>query len=430
MTAHAAEPFSPVFTRENGRLRCEQVELAAIADAVGTPVYVYSRSAIVERFRALRSAFATIDPQIAYSVKSNSTLAVLDLLRREGSGFDVVSDGELMRALRVGANPKSIVFAGVGKTDEEIRAGVEAGVLFLNLESEAERHVVERIAAASGKTIDALVRINPDVDAKTHKHITTGKKENKFGVDLATAGRMFATASATPHVRLRGLHFHIGSQITTIEPYLAALDRIAAITAQLRAAGSTIDALDIGGGFGIEYSGHGMNLAELGVALSPRLAALDCRIVLEPGRSIVGAAGALLTRVLFKKVGEERTFVIVDAGMTELMRPALYDAWHAVEPVALDGFRSALEIVDIVGPICESTDVLARDRALPPLSRGDLLSIQQAGAYGFVMASNYNSRPRPPEVLVDHSEFAVVRDRETFDDLLRGERTVAPRASE
>lgn len=422
MSPQATDPFTPVFARENGRLCCESVELATIARAIGTPVYVYSRLAIVERFRALREAFAPVSPLVAYSVKSNSTLAVLDLLRREGCGFDVVSDGELFRAMRAGADPKSIVFAGVGKTDEELRAAIESGVLFLNLESDAERHVAEKIAAASGKTIDALVRINPDVDAHTHKHITTGKKENKFGVDLDTAARMFARASETPHVRLRGLHCHIGSQITTIEPYLAALDRIATFVATLRASGSTIDALDFGGGFGIEYSAGGLDLAALGAVLAPRLAALECRIVLEPGRSIVGAAGALVTRVLYKKIGRDRTFVIVDAGMTELMRPALYDAWHAVEPVTLDGFRSALEIVDIVGPICESTDVLARDRALPPLARGDLLSIQQAGAYGFVMASNYNSRPRPPEVLVDGEHWNVVRDRETFDDLLRGER--------
>jgi diaminopimelate decarboxylase len=422
MAPAPADPFVPVFVRDNGRLCCESVDLGVIADAVGTPVYVYSRRAIVERYRALRDAFAAVDPLICYSVKSNSTLAVLDLLRREGSGFDVVSDGELFRALRAGADPNTIVFAGVGKTDEELRAAIAAGVRYLNIESEEELRVADGIARELGRTIDALVRVNPDVDAHTHKHITTGKRENKFGVDLAAARRMCASGAKTPHVRLRGLHCHIGSQITSVEPYLAALGRIAELVAELRGAGATIDALDFGGGFGIEYQGRGLDVAALGRALVPKLLALECRIVLEPGRSIVGAAGALLTRVIYKKRGEERTFVIVDAGMTDLMRPALYDAWHGVEPVALAGFRSALEIVDIVGPICESTDVLARERALPPLARGDLLAILQAGAYGFVMASNYNTRPRPAEVLCDGERWTVIRDRERLDDLLRGER--------
>jgi diaminopimelate decarboxylase len=411
------------FPRQHGRLFCEGVDLEALVSEVGTPCYVYSAASIRDRYRALRDAFAPLDPAICFSVKSNSNLAVLDLLRREGAWFDVVSDGELHRTHRIGVDPARVVFAGVGKTDAELRAAIEAGVGYLNVESVEEFEAVERVAAASGRSARVLLRINPDVDAGTHRHITTGREENKFGIGFAEAAALLAARDRFPHVAPRGLHCHIGSQITSVEPYAAALARIAEFVTAQRSAGVPREALavlDFGGGFGIEYREAGIDLVAVARAIEAPLRALEMKLLLEPGRFVVGAAGALLARVLYRKGAANRRFVIVDAGMTELLRPALYDAWHPVEVVAPR--RSApLETIDLVGPICESSDVLARGRELPRLEQGDLVAILKAGAYGFAMASNYNSRPRPPEVLVDGDAFRVVRARESLDDLLRGE---------
>ncbi|MCX7805640.1 MAG: diaminopimelate decarboxylase [Planctomycetota bacterium] len=417
------------FSYSDGGLRVEGVPAEAIAEAVGTPVYVYSARTVREHYRKLDAAFSELPRIICFSIKSNSCLALLKILADEGAGFDVVSGGELFRAMRVGADPKKIVFAGVGKSDEEIEVALKAGILMFNVESEEELENINRIAGRIGTTAPVALRLNPDVDPHTHGYISTGKIENKFGLDLERAGALVAAAGRFGNVRITGVHVHIGSQITEVEPYAEALDRVGDFLRRNRSARAPMEYLDAGGGFGIFYRGGEAQPAEaFAHVMVPRIKPLGCTLILEPGRFIVGNAGVLLTRVRYVKTSPAKRFIIVDAGMNDLIRPSLYGAFHEVWPAkagelppsrggpvaAAPGYGRA----DVVGPICESGDFLAKDRPMPEVKRGDLLCVFSAGAYGFTMSSNYNSRPRAPEVLVDGDRFRVVRRRETYEDLV------------
>lgn len=407
-------------------LFCEDVSLAEVAEAAGTPAYVYSRRTITDHYHRLAEAFAWADPMICYSVKACANLAVLKIFVGLGSGFDVVSGGEIRRVLKAGGDAGRIVFAGVGKTDAEIEHAIDVGVRLFTVESEPELEAIESIAARSGTRVRAALRVNPDVDPDTHTYITTGSRENKFGMDLERAGNVLARRGDFPHVDFVGVHAHIGSQITSVDPYVTALARITRFIRKQEAAGLRIETIDIGGGFGIFYKlGEALTAKEFSSAIRPVVEPLGKKIVMEPGRFIMGNAGILLTRVIFVKESGDKRFVIVDAGMNDLIRPALYQAEHRVWPIRPpfppdDAERvSALKAADIVGPVCESADFLALERPFPQVHRGDILAIFSAGAYGMTMSSNYNSRPRAPEVLVEGKDFRVVRRRETFEDLTR-----------
>jgi len=409
------------FAYRDGAMYCEDVPVARIAQNVGTPFYVYSRATLVRHFHVLDDAFAPVPHLTAFAVKACSNLAVLSLLAREGSGADIVSGGELYRALKAGMPPERIVFAGVGKTEAEIGEALDAGILLFSVESRAELHLINEVAGARKKRARVALRVNPDVDPETHPYIATGLRESKFGFPAAGAVDVFKAADALPNVQVVGVHQHIGSQITRIPPFVDALGRAADLVRDLRAAGLTITHLDIGGGIGIPYDERlPPTPAEVAEAITPTLKALDVTVITEPGRVIAGNAGALVTRVLRLKEQGEKGFVVVDAAMNDLLRPSLYDAYHEIRPVVE---RPADAIVaDVVGPICESGDFLAKARKMARPEAGDLLAVMSAGAYGFAMSSNYNSRPRVAEVLVDGDRFDVVRERETYDDLVRGER--------
>ncbi|RIK71526.1 MAG: diaminopimelate decarboxylase [Planctomycetota bacterium] len=427
------------FQYRDGALWCEQTPVARIAEAVGTPAFIYSAATLRDHYCRLAVGFAPLRPIICYSIKSCANLHVCRLLRELGAGFDVVSGGELARALEAGGDPAKIVFAGVGKTDDEIRAGIEAGIGWFNIESEAELENLSAISAKLGRSVRAALRVNPDVDPKTHRYTSTGKKETKFGVDLERARRVFETFGRDAHVRLTGIHLHIGSPVNDVSSYVSAVTKATRLIDVLRAAGFTLDMLDIGGGFGAHYRGSEAPDAQayakaIVPLVEPYVAQGGLQVVIEPGRSISGNAGILLSRVLYRKRGGEREFLIIDAGMTELIRPALYEAYHFMWPVApAAGFvpeprgesarADGMVLYDVVGPICESGDFLAKERRLPPMERGDLLAVFTAGAYGMVMASNYNSRGRPPEVLVEGDSWRVIRRRESYDDLVGLERS-------
>jgi diaminopimelate decarboxylase len=426
------------FHYRDRELYCEDVPAAELAGRFGTPLYVYSTAALVGRLQELHAAFAEVHPLVCYSVKACSNLGVLRLMAEHGSGFDVVSGGELQRVREAGGDPGKTVFAGVGKTDEEIAAALEAGVLMFNVESEAELEAIQRVAGTLRTTAPVALRVNPDVDPKTHRYISTGKKQSKFGMDidrsLALARTMAARPDAYRNVRLVGLHMHIGSQITTVEPYAGAVAKGVDLIEALRKLGHEIAWYNMGGGFGIAYRGtEARPIGEFARAMLPGLKASKCRLALEPGRSISGNSGILLSRVIYTKQSGDKRFLIQDAAMNDLIRPALYESFHRIWPVSVpaglpappDDFEAAIpgtEAWDVVGPVCESGDFLARDRALPPLGRGDLVAVFSAGAYGMVMASNYNTRPRAAEVLVDGAGARLVRRRETYDDLLGPER--------
>lgn len=414
--------MSEAFSRVGGRLHCEGVALERIADEVGTPVYVYSASALGAAYDAFDAAFAGVPHTLCYSIKANANLAVVRLLVRRGAGVDVTSGGELFRALRAGADPARIVYSGVGKSDREIDAALAAGVRMFNVESRAELRRIDARAAAAGRVAPVAFRVNPDVDPKTHPYISTGLRTSKFGIPITEAAAAYAEAKALDHVRVVGVDCHIGSQLVNVRPFGDALARVRELVLELRAAGHEIATIDVGGGLGVAYqpdqtppSAH-----EYAAVVRGALDGLGCELVLEPGRWLTAQAGALLTRVLYEKTNEEKRFVIVDGAMTDLIRPALYQAWQAIEPCGPP--REPSRKVDVVGPVCESGDFLAKDRELPALERGDLLAVRSAGAYGFVMSSNYNGRPRAAEVLVRGDRFAVVRERESYEDLVRGER--------
>lgn len=404
-------------------LHVESVAVEAIADAVGTPCYVYGHARLVDNVRRFEAAFAGVDHLTCYSVKANSTLAIVAAVTREGLGCDVVSGGELERALRAGADPTRIVFSGAGKTDDEIDAALRHGIRMLNAESRGELERIDRVATRRGVRAPVSVRINPDVDAKTHRYVTTGLRENKFGVDAAEALDVYAWASARPGLAIRGVDCHIGSNIRTLEPFAEAMRRMRAFIETLRARGIAIDHCDVGGGLGIPYDRTPLPSIEdyahtVIDALDP--AGLGVELLLEPGRILVGDIGLLVCTVLYVKRHGERTFVIVDGAMNDFMRPCLYEAHHEIVPITRRGAEPA--VVDVVGPVCETTDFFALDRAIELPRPGDRIAVLDVGAYGFGLASNFNSRPRAPEVLVRGREYIVVRRRESFDDLVRGER--------
>ena len=409
------------FHYRQGELFCDDLSLVSLAERFGTPAYVYSQSTILRNYARLRGTLARIPGMICYSVKANSHLRILSLLRQAGAGFDVVSGGELMRALRAGAAPDTIVFSGVGKTQDEIDAGLAAGIMMFNVESAGELAVIESRARALEKVGRVSIRVNPDVEADTHPYISTGQMIHKFGVPKDEAPELYRRAARSSHLKVQGVACHIGSQIKEVEPFWKALDEILAVARQLAAEGIAVEVLDLGGGYGISYGAEPpLDVELLARGLEERLRQASMRLVLEPGRALVGNAGALVTRVLYVKRNQQKNFVVVDAGMNDLMRPTLYGSYHQIVP-ARGGTADRLQ-ADIVGPLCESGDFFARDRDLPDVQPGDLLAILTVGAYGFVLSSNYNTRPRPAEVLVYGAEAELIRPRETVENLMAGER--------
>ncbi len=423
------------FRYRDGALFCEDVAVDTIAHEVGTPAYIYSKATFLHHYRQIRDAFAELKPTICYSIKSCGNINICRILAAEGCGFDVTSGGELFRALKAGGDPRKIIYAGVGKTDREITDAINARIAAFNLESEAEIENIDRIAGTLGRQAVGAIRINPNVDPKTHAKTTTGKKETKFGVDIERTERVFDQYRSLKNLRIAGVHIHIGSPIYQIQPYVDAAGKIIALIERLTEKGHRIEWFDVGGGFGVNYEepAQALPVSEHAKALVPLLRDKPYHIAFEPGRYIAGNAGILLTRVLYRKTGGEKKFVIVDAGMNDLIRPTLYESYHHIWPVKprpehlnpdrrKDFAIAGGEIVDVVGPICESGDYLAKARNLPPVVRGDLLAVFTAGAYGFAMSSNYNNRPRVPEVLVDGSKFHIIRRRETYEDLVAAER--------
>ncbi len=409
------------FHFRNGELYAEEVPVREIAKRVGTPFYLYSAATLKRHFQVFDQAFARIPHLVCYSVKANSNLAVLRLLAREGSGADIVSGGELYRALKAGIPPQKIVFSGVGKTAKEMREALRAGILMFNVESLGELRLLSKEARRLKTKAPVAIRVNPDVDPKTHPYISTGLKKNKFGLDVKTALEAYRLAQKDPHLDIVGIDCHIGSQLTQVSPFVEALRRIKAFVQRLEDEGIRPRYLDLGGGLGIVYGNEAPPPPEeYASALIQELGDLEVTLILEPGRVLVGNAGILVTKVLYFKETPAKKFLIVDAGMNDLLRPAFYQAYHEIVPVNQKERPEA--VVDVVGPICETGDFLAQDRRLPLVKPGELLAVMSAGAYGFVMASNYNSRPRPPEVLVHGDQFFVVRRRENYARLVAGER--------
>jgi diaminopimelate decarboxylase len=409
-------------------LHCDDLPLASLAERLGTPLYVYSASTIRERMRIFDRAFRKVPHTVCYSVKANSNLSILRLLARMGCGFDVVSGGELERVLRVSRGAaKKVVFSGVGKTSDEMRAALKVDILLFNVESEAELCALAESAARTKKKARIALRVNPDVPAETHPYISTGLHQHKFGIPIEEARALYVRASKMRPLEIAGVSVHIGSQITDVKPFAATMKRVAELTRALQADGCVIKYVDAGGGLGINYenqseSDFGERAASYAEALIRPLRGLNVHLLLEPGRCIVGPAGALLTRVLYKKTNGTKKFLVVDAAMNDLLRPSLYRAYHEIVSVdSFDSGRNKFETVDVVGPICETGDFFARDRELPGMQQGDLLALLDAGAYGMVLASNYNTRPRAAEVLVDGKSAKVIRRRETIADLVRGE---------
>ncbi len=419
--------YTPGFSYRHGALTCESVSLAGIAERAGTPAFVYSRAAFTAAYRELDRALGRLPHRICYAVKANSNLAVLKGFARLASSFDIVSGGELFRLRSIGVRGEQIVFSGVGKTREEIREGLRARILLFNVESEAELEVLASEAALVGWAAPAAIRVNPDIEAGGHPHIATGHHRHKFGIDWAEARRLYLRHRNSLWIEWRGISGHIGSQITSAAPFRRASARLAKYFAELRGEGIALRLLDIGGGIGIRYTKEKpLTFAEYARALPRTLGstmrAAGGELLVEPGRALTGNAGVLLTRVLYTKRSRGKTFVIVDAAMNDLIRPALYGAAHRITPVKQPAARVSVSRVDVVGPVCESGDFFLHDWPMPEVDAGDLLAIWSAGAYGFVESSNYNSRPRAAEVLVEGGRFRVVRRRETREDLLRGER--------
>ncbi|MDT7043013.1 diaminopimelate decarboxylase [Candidatus Nitronereus thalassa] len=409
------------FQYHQDSLSCEDIPLEQIAKEQGTPCYIYSHATLTRHFQAVDQAFASVPHIIAFAMKANSNLAVLRLMASLGSGADIVSGGELFRALKAGIPSNKIVFAGVGKDHKEIRYAIESDILFFNVESSAELQAINEVAKGMGKQARVALRVNPDIDPQTHPYISTGMKKSKFGIGADLALAEFERAAALPNIQVVGLHAHIGSQLTKISPFVDSLTKVLGLIQTLKDKGIPIQYLNIGGGLGITYSDEAPpQPKDLAEAITPLLKQSQCQIVMEPGRVIVGNAGILLTRVLFIKDTGTKKFAIVDAAMNDLIRPSLYEAHHDILPVLRIPNRQE-EVFDVVGPICESGDFLAQNRTMPLVKEGDLLAVMSAGAYAFTMASNYNSRPRVPEILVKGRESFVIRERESYDDLIRGE---------
>lgn len=413
-------PLDGTFHYQGGQLYGESVSLERIAQAAGTPCYVYSRRQLLDNFSAFDRAFETIPHHICYALKANANPAIAQLLAQAGAGADIVSGGELFLALHAGFSPRKIVFAGVGKTEEEITAALRTGILMLNVESLEELLAIGRVATRLGQRAPVAIRVNPNVDALTHRHITTGTAENKFGIPWEEALDVYRAAKRMSSVQVVGIHAHIGSQITSVRPYEVTLHRLLPLIEAVEGMGLTIQYLDLGGGLGIRYHRERpLPPSELARCVVPVARRRGFTLVFEPGRSLVGNAGVLLTRVLYHKPAGRKQFVIVDGGMTEMIRPALYEAYHAVVPVTRRRGAKAV-VAEVVGPVCESCDILARDRRLPLPAAGEFLAILTAGAYGYSMASQYNARRRPVEVLIDKDRWTVIRKRDSYEDLLHG----------
>ena len=411
------------FEYRQGELYCEDVPLSRIVKEVGTPCYVYSHRTLVRHFRAYDGAFTSIPHIVAFAMKANSNLAILRLMAKEGSGVDIVSGGELYRAMKAGVPASKIVFAGVGKSPDEIRDALKADILMFNVESPAELQAINDVAASMGVKARVALRINPDIDPKTHPYISTGLKKSKFGIAADRAIEEFKAAAALSHIEVVGVHKHIGSQLTEVTPFVEALKKVLGLVQTLKEQGINIRYINIGGGLGITYSDETPpQPKDLAEAISPLVRDLKCVLIMEPGRVIVGNAGVLITKVLYTKEGEAKRFLIVDAAMNDLIRPSLYGAYHDIRPLYEQTTHAPKKTVDVVGPVCESGDFLAKDRPMPEMKAGELMAVMSAGAYGFVMSSNYNSRPRVPEVLVSEGQIHVIRSRETYEDLVRGER--------
>jgi len=408
------------FEYKDQDLHCEGIPIAEIAKKVGTPFYLYSYNTLIRHFHVFDEAFKGIPHLVCYSAKANSNLALLRLFVNLGGGVDVVSGGELYRALKSGANPEKIVFSGVGKREDEIEYGLKAGILMFNVESSQELKKINEIAGRMGKKAPVAIRVNPDIDPKTHPYISTGLKQNKFGIDILRAPMAYRLASQSPNLKVIGIDCHIGSQLVEVEPVIEALRKLKGLVENLRKEGMEIRHLDLGGGLGITYEDEEPpHPVEYAANILDEIRGFGCTLVLEPGRVIVGNAGILVSKVLYTKENEEKRFIIVDAGMNDLVRPSYYGSYHQILPVKKE---SREEIVaDVVGPICESSDFLAKGRKIPRLHSGELVAVMSAGAYGFSMSTNYNSRPRIAEVLVRDEEMFVIRQREDYEDLIRGE---------
>jgi diaminopimelate decarboxylase len=408
------------FHYNQGHFFCEQVSVESMAERFGTPVYIYSQTAILDNFRRIDQGLCRVPHLLCYSVKANSNLRILALLREAGAGFDIVSGGELARALRVGAQAERIVFSGVGKTEGEVDAGLQAGILMFNVESAGELDLIESRARHLGRRAHISVRINPDVEAETHPYISTGQSIHKFGVPKDEVAALYRRAARSEHLRVRGVACHIGSQILEVEPFLRALDELLDVAWSLKADGIGVDYLDLGGGFGIRYAHEQpLDCDRLTQGLETRISSTPYRLIVEPGRAVVGDAGILVTRVLYVKRNQPKNFIVVDAGMSDLMRPSLYGSYHEIIPIRprpCERFHA-----DVVGPLCETGDFLAEDREMPDVRSAELLAILTTGAYGYVLASNYNTRPRPAEVLVHGDQVELVRRRESVQDLMAGE---------
>ncbi|MBI5006308.1 MAG: diaminopimelate decarboxylase [Nitrosomonadales bacterium] len=410
------------FNHQQDRLHAENVALEEIAQRFGTPCYVYSRAALTDGYRQFAEAFKSREHLICYAVKANSNLAILNLFARMGAGFDIVSGGELQRVLAAGGAAGKVVFSGVGKSESEMRQALEAEILCFNVESPSELDRLNEVAGSMGKVAPISLRVNPDVDARTHPYISTGLKQNKFGVAYTEAFELYRRAAAMPHLRITGMDCHIGSQLTETSPFIAAAEKVLALVDRLAAAGIVLEHLDLGGGLGIRYDDEmPPSIAEYAQALLGALKGRSEKIIVEPGRVLVGNAGILLTRIEYLKHGEEKNFAIVDAAMNDLMRPALYDAFHAIQPVRKSA--AASQLYEVVGPICETGDFLGHARQLG-VSAGDVLAVMSAGAYGMSMSSNYNTRPRAAEVMVDGAVTHLVRERETVRQLYASEKIV------
>jgi len=417
------------FNYKNGRLFVENVRVEEIAEAVGTPVYIYSKATFIDHLQKIQKAYSDLETLICYSVKACGNINILKFMAELDCGFDVVSGGELFRALQAGGKPSKIVFAGVGKTDVEILEALNVGIGYFNIESEAELENLIELTKQHGKQTKAALRVNPDVEYKTHAYIRTGQKETKFGVDIERAINIFEKYSGNKSVNLCAIHVHLGSGGKTIDPFVDAVKKILPLIDQLRSNGHTIEAVNLGGGYGADYESDTVpSAAEYAAGIVPLLKNKNLKLILEPGKSICANAGVLLARTVYTKRGGSKKFIIVDAGMNDLIRPSLYKAFHFIWPAKVDEQfippqrdknlqMDGTDVVDVVGPICEGSDFFAKDRALPPVKRGDLICVFTAGAYGFTMSSNYNARGRAAEVLVDGENFTVIRKRETYEDL-------------
>jgi diaminopimelate decarboxylase len=410
------------YSYQQHTLHCGRVSLADIAAQIGTPCYVYSAGDILERYRAYDEAFGDQPHQICYAVKANSNVSLLRLLAEAGAGFDIVSGGELYRVLKAGGDPLKVVFSGVGKTREEIEYALDQQIHTFNTESEAELELIDELAGKHGVIARVALRVNPDVDASTHPYISTGLSEHKFGVDISEVEGVYARAKRLQHLALEGVSCHIGSQLLDTDPMMETVDKMLALVARLRANDIPITHLDLGGGLGVAYKPQDKapGIADVVSAVRAKVHGHNLTIMLEPGRSIVGESGVLLTRVLFRKVTPRKEFIVVDAAMNDLLRPALYQSHHEILPVQQSNGSETI-LADVVGPVCETGDFLARNREMPAVLPGELMAVSTAGAYGFVLSSNYNSRPRVPEVLVEGDTWRVIRQRETLEDLVRGE---------